>query len=67
MKMKVLDHELAAAVHLPLVDSDKSFYHTPFHHKCCTSYATFDDLPCDSASFLADLAAAVQLVGEYVY
>jgi hypothetical protein len=57
--MEVLDHELVAAVHLLLVDSDRSSYHAPFHHKSRTSYAFFDDLLCDNALSLADLAAAV--------
>ena len=67
MKKEVLDHELAAAVHLLLVDSDKSSYHAPFLHMFHISYVVFGDLLYDTALTLVDLAAVVGLVDEYAY
>lgn len=66
MKIEVLDRELAGAVHLLLVDSDRFSYHAPFHYMFYTSYLFFGDLLYNTALTLADLAAAVGLVGEYV-
>jgi hypothetical protein len=55
MKIAILGHELAVAVHLLLVDSGKSSCHDLSYHKFHISYTSFCSLLCDIALILDDL------------